>query len=373
MTSSPAIIFVGKCLTLGKYPDRRDEIRLEMQHPGFSWENVIFEASNQFVLPAWYIQMKTAGLLDEMPEELHIHVEEITSLNRERNLKIIDQANEIAALLNKHGIAPVFLKGTAHLLLGLYNDPAERMIGDIDFLVRENELLPAAELIKTLGFEPHSEYNPGMHREMKHYPRMINYDYPAAIEIHREVMNPPAERHFRAENIFPSVQRIPGINEMYVPGYDHLIVHNMLNAQINDDRFSEAGILLRQSYDLFLLSGKADPQNALAKFGKYRLQSVAWLATSSIVLGAPVNIQYEASKTLNVYLKWFVFMQQHPRFAKIYRTIKYFLWRLWRYISLPIIALTDPGIRKSIVARLTDRKWYAAHIDSYLTHFKPNH
>lgn len=373
MTGSPPLIFVGKCLTLGKYPNRREEIMAEMQLPGFSWENIIFEASNQFVLPAWFIQLNDAGLLDEMPEELRGHVEKITNLNRERNFRIIDQANEITVLLNKHGIAPVFLKGTAHLLLGLYNDPAERMIGDIDFLVKDSEMLPAAEIIKTLGFKPYVKYNPAMHLEMKHYPRMINYDYAAAIEIHREIMNPPAERHFRAENIFPSVQQIPGKCEMYAPGFNHLIVHNMLNAQINDKSFSEAGILLRQSYDLFLLAGKAEPQKALELFGKFRFQGVAWLATSSMVLGNPVNIQFKKTKSLIAYLNWFVFMQKHRFFASVYHTVTYFLWRFWRYVSLPVRAVFDSSTRAGIVARLTDRKWYGAHIESYRQHFKPNH
>jgi hypothetical protein len=319
------------------------------------------------------LQLDKSGLFGGMPEELYAHIQEITNQNRERNLRIIDQTNEISALLNKNGIVPVFLKGTAHLLLGLYNDPAERMIGDIDFLVNDSEMLPAAEIIKTLGFKPIVDYKRGMHSEMKHYPRMVNYDYPAAVEIHREIMNPPAERHFRAENIFPSVQQIPGENKMYAPGYPHLIVHNMLNAQINDKSFSEAGILLRQSYDLFLLAGRENPQVVIESFGKFRFQGVAWLATSSLVLGAPDNIQFKKTKRLNAYLGWFVFMQKHKFTATIYHTIAYFLWRLWRYISLPVRAVFDSSIRAGIMARLTDRKWYGAHIQSYRQHFKPTH
>jgi hypothetical protein len=373
MKANPAVIFVGKCLTLNKYPHRSKEIALEIQHPGFSWENAVYTASNQDVLTAWFLQIEKAGLSEGMPEELRAHLLEITNLNRERNLAIIKQANKIAALLNTIGIAPVFLKGTSHLLLGLYNDVAERMIGDIDFLVKDHEMLPAAELLKTLDFQPLAKYNEAIHSEMKHFPRMVNYDYPAAIEIHREVMNPPNEKHFRAELIFPLIQKIHGDFEMYAPGNRHLIIHNMVNAQINDNCFILAQILLRQSYDLFLLADRENPQNALDRFGKFSIQSAAWLATSSLVLGNPDNIPVKKTAALQLYLKWFVFMQKNRLFAWGYHTIQYFVWRLWRYISLPVRAIFNPVIRAGIVARLTDRSWYGAHIDSYIKHFKPTH
>ncbi|MGE0021695.1 MAG: nucleotidyltransferase family protein [Draconibacterium sp.] len=372
MKGNPVMIFVGKCLTLGKYPERKNEIITEIQATNFSWENAVLNASNQFVLPAWYIQLKNAGLLDEMPEELKLHIESLTNLNRERNYRIINQAKEIAVLLNQHGITPVFLKGTAHLLLNLYNDPAERMIGDIDFLVRDHEILPAAKLLKTLGFQPLVEYNSAMHSEMKHYPRMVNYDYPAAVEIHREVTNPPNDRYFRAGLIFSEIQKIKGTLEIYVPGYRHLLIHNMLNAQLNDKSFSNAGILLRQSYDLFLLAGKENPLTVFDEFGKLRNTSGAWLASSSLLLGNPPNLQFGKTKSVKSYLHWFIYLQQHPRVAGFYRTTLYFSWRLWRYISLPVRAIFNPSIRAGIMARLTDKSWYGKHINSYRKHFKTN-
>ena len=61
----------------------------------------------------------------------------IYGLNRERNIQILQRIDDITAELNKKNIQPVFLKGTANLLDGLYSDLGERMIGDIDFLVKE--------------------------------------------------------------------------------------------------------------------------------------------------------------------------------------------------------------------------------------------
>ena len=58
----------------------------------------------------------------------------ITDLNRDRNKQIISQAQDLNTLLLNNNITPIFLKGTGNLLEGLYDDIAERMLGDIDFL-----------------------------------------------------------------------------------------------------------------------------------------------------------------------------------------------------------------------------------------------
>ena len=370
MKGNTSMLIVGKCLTLGRYPELREEILKAIKGNDFNWEEVVLAASNQFVLPAWFIRMKNAGLAEYMPEELRLHLAELTNLNRKRNKKIIQQTLEIAELLNANGIAPVFLKGTAHLLLGLYTDLAERMIGDIDFLVKDDEVLTAAECIQNLGFQPEVKYNAAMHGEMKHFPGLVNYDYPAAIEIHREVMNPPKVRKFKAENILRDKQRIQSDHEIYTPGFAHLIVHNMLNAQINDKSYANANVLLRQTYDLFLLSERENPQNVLKAFGKFRNESDAWLAVSSMLLGNPDCLQYKKTSAAKTYLKWFVYMQQHPQIATVYRQTFYLLWRFWRYVMLSARAVFDPSVRAGIFSRLSDKSWYGKHIDSYRKHFK---
>lgn len=370
MLNNHALFFIGKCLTIGTYPERIEEVKQTVKSNDFSLENVVYAASNQYVLTAWFIQMKKAGLLEEMPDELVQHIEEITNLNRERNRRILNQALKISALLNKHGIEPVFLKGTAHLLLGLYSDIAERMIGDIDILVNDNELITTVELIKTLGFQPHEEYIAALHYEMKHYPSMVSPDYPAAVEIHREILNSPYEKNFRAENILKTKQSVNGYNGVYVPGNRELIFHNMVNAQINDRNYSNARILLRQTYDLFLLANNENPLKVLEGFDKFKNESLAWLATSAALLGNPENIKVKNTFAVKRYVSWFMFLQNHRHISVFHKHFQYFLMRLKRYISMPLIAISNPVIRSGIKARLTSKTWYNKQIDSYKKYFK---
>ena len=47
-----------------------------------------------------------------------------------------------------HGITPIFLKGAANLITGLYSDIAERMVGDIDFIFSKQDYPKAIQLFK---------------------------------------------------------------------------------------------------------------------------------------------------------------------------------------------------------------------------------
>ena len=75
--------------------------------------------------------MKRANFLHYLPEELVTYMEHITKLNRERNEQIIAQAKELNILLLANNITPIFLKGTGNLLAGIYDDVAERMVGEL--------------------------------------------------------------------------------------------------------------------------------------------------------------------------------------------------------------------------------------------------
>ncbi|MCE1200354.1 MAG: nucleotidyltransferase family protein, partial [Marinilabiliales bacterium] len=278
------IQFIGKCLTLGKYPERAPDIRQTIEMSGFSWEQTVYQASNEYVLTAWFLKMKHAGLLERMPAELFIHLEELNQLNRERNRGIVKQAYEMAAALNREGIAPIFLKGTAHLLIGLYEDPSERLVGDIDFLVAQDEMVLAAEIMRSLNFVPVSEHRPAFEKKIKHYPRMIHESYPAAVEIHRELLVPPYDRHLNSKDIFLEKQQTNAQPLIHVPGKNHLIRHNILNAQINDKSYAKASLLLRQRYDFFLLSIKYGLTPQSNQMDRQKRKENSWVVTTGILL-----------------------------------------------------------------------------------------
>ena len=371
MNYRQGLLFVGKCLTLDQNPKRIAEIKATIAENTFPWGKVVRLSSNQLVLPAMFLQLKRNGLIDEMPADLAAYLEELTNLNRERNLAILNQVKEITSVLNAHHIYPLYLKGVAHLLIGIYNDPAERMIGDIDFVVARDKMEKAAEILIEKGYQPLSAFHPEMLSEMKHYPRLCNLKYPAAVEIHKEVIDFPHCKLLSGEEMLKEKLKVISMQqEAFVPSARNLILHNVYNAQINDKAFLFGDVLLRQMYDLTLLALKNDLVKTAKDHGKKFNMFNTWFALASIVFSSPNGINYQRTWRTWVFIQRFEFFLTFPAVHRIYKTFIYILSRIMRYIILPLRAIIRKEVRRSIAHRLANPKWYGAHLRSYIDFFR---
>ena len=372
MTYKEALQFVSKCLTLGICPERKPEIVDHIRAGKVTWEQIVAVSSGQFVLPALFVRFQNVDILNELPPDLVEYMEYLTQINRERNIQLLNQLNDINQLMASNGIEAVFLKGSAHLLTSLYDDIAERMVGDIDFLVPEADYFKALELLLNTGYKPIVEVNNEMAKTLKHYPRLTNYNYPAAVEVHRQVIAPPYHRYFDAGLMLAAKQKLNLQQTFYIPSVSHLIIHNALNVQINDKSYKNTSINLRQLYDLLLLSKQANPQTVLSDFGKLPKHTNAYLATASLFFNVTALIQYNPTTDTKRFLKRFNFFIDHPgRIYTAYKTSLYLIERLSRYVVLPFQSFYKKDVRIGLWYRLSNPKWYRSHFFSYWDYFFP--
>lgn len=219
----------------------------------FDWDAIVVEASRDLVLPAIYCRLESKQLLHVLPEELNNYLKEITALNRKRNQIILAQTQAIAQLFNKHGINYVFLKGAALLALGMYEDIAERMIGDIDVLVHPDQLAQAFQLLIAEDYVSFEQTLSKDFFEHKHLPRLktpISNERIAAVEIHRKLFSSYHFAPLRSDSILKDKRQV---GTVYIPSQEHLLMHNILNFQINDDGALYNNINFRTTYDTILL------------------------------------------------------------------------------------------------------------------------
>jgi len=371
MNNKENLFFVAKCLTLDQNPEKIVEVRDVIRNDDIDWENIVRVSSGQFVLPALYLQLKRNGLIEELPADLIEHFEEITQLNRERNQAILTQVEDVTKSLNRHNIFPVYLKGVAHLLKGLYIDPAERMIGDIDFLVPEDQMVEAAEILIEEGYKPLATYYKDAFKKTKHYPRLVNSDFIAAVEIHKEVLNPPRHIAFPGNKIAKEKELINCDQyKAFIPCIEHLIIHNVYNNQINDKASIYGNIILRQMYDISLL---AINRNIIevAKEHKYKFNTFNnYYAQSAFVFSNPKSVIYLPTWRSNLFLKRINFYVDYPIIKQTIKTIIYFYTRIIRYITLPILSIFQTHTRRLLIIRLKNPQWYRAHFRSYINFFK---
>ncbi|WP_178990310.1 nucleotidyltransferase family protein [Winogradskyella schleiferi] len=209
-------------------PNSQLEERFEP--PYYNWDPLVVEGSKHLVLPALYCRLKARNLLYLLPDDLNHYLEEITSINRNRNKAILKQVNAVSKLLNNNNIEHVFLKGAALLASGCYNDNAERMVGDIDILVNERQVYDAFNLLKSNGYNKSFGYAYET-IDFRHLDKLISENEIAAIEIHSHLLNKKYRSLIHLQSLLNTKNVI---NDIAIPKTYYLSMHQICSWQLND-------------------------------------------------------------------------------------------------------------------------------------------
>lgn len=362
MNYKEALFFIGKCLTLGHCPAKTEEVRKLIHSGSVAWEQVVWVSTDQFVFSALYLQLKRAGLLPELPTDLIEYMEEFTSINRERNYLIIKQANEVTELLNLHGIVPIFIKGVAHLLDGLYEDVGERQVGDMDILVRENDLERAGEILIGTGYIPIIRFDPNGLKVNRHYPRLHTNDRTVAVELHNQIIVLSFYKTMDTRFIFENCRMLDLPIKAAVMSNTHQIVYNILNVQVSDKGYYYAKVFLRQIYDLLLLSTRENLLDAVKGFGKCFDQMNANLALADQILDHPATISFQHDRKVKRFLSQVNFKIDHPMWARFTNSLLHAGSRIVLYTNYIVRSTYDNHVRKYVYRRICHPKWYVGHL-----------
>ena len=339
MTNESALLFIGNCLTLSSYPERMADIRATICSGSIDWERVVWISTSHLVFPALYLNFKRAGLLDVIPTDLVDYMEEFTEANRNRNGRIIKQCCEVANLLNKESIVPIFMKGTANLLSGLYLDIGERMMVDMDILLEKGEMYRAAEILKEHGYV----MNGWLPRSRKfshwHYPPLVKENGIVAVEIHHRMVDYPYKKYLNFHVVKNDCVKLPLSEDGFVMSENHQLIYNMMVMQMNDGGYLPGYISLGKSYDLLLLSMRVNALEVVSAFGHYFDRFNAFLAVSSTLLNHPSSLNYKNDwkvliilKRLNFYLKYPNFLFRYELFFRRLRQIRGTIAQIFRMI-----------------------------------------
>ncbi len=294
MNYKEALFFVSKCLTITHDKQNLALVKDDIISRNVDWDNVVKLSTKHYVFPALYCNLKRANFLHYLPEELVNYMKHITDLNHERNLQIIEQAEELNELLLANNITPIFLKGTGNLLNSIYEDIAERMVGDIDFIIDknladktlkillENQYTYLAKPSKKVGY-------------IKHYPRMVKKGSINAIEVHVEMTLEKFSSIFNYQTIKPVLRKA---GRFTLLSHEHQIAHTIINKQLNDNGYLYKNIALRNYYDLFLLSFKADTLKSIGKFPTIFTQLNSFLAIASVIFQKTQRIHFEKNENV---------------------------------------------------------------------------
>ena len=361
MSYKQAVYFIGKCLTLSHYPERVKEVSQQILSGAVDWKIIVRVASGHMVLPAVYLNLKNADLLSLLPQDLVDYCEEITHLNRERNKALIKQAKKISLLLRSQDITAVFLKGTAHLLENLYEDIGERMVGDIDFIVAENQIEKAANLLIQKGYKPKGAFISTKQMDSKHYPRLIHPTELAAVEIHWALVLKPHKTNLNYVTIFKEKQ---AVNTVFVPSYWHQTIHNILNTQINDKGFLYGKVTLRQLYDGFLLQQKPRVLETCLQYNYDYYRKTVYLKLMQNIFDVK-NVNIKTSFFVQTLMLRYKLSINYPKTNYFLNYGIFLVSRLFSYPKTIVQACYRKDVRMRVINNLKTPSWYGQHLRSY--------
>ena len=219
------------------------------------WDKFIKVGSVNLLLPAVYSSIAEKKLCKDFPEDLIAYLKEIYELNKHRNNLILKQIHNIGDCFNENNIVYVFLKGAAILLHKPYDALSKRMIGDIDILVGENDLLRAQKILKKNGYENvKSEiafFEDLLIKNARHLNRISHKDFISAVEIHRYLIDYKKIHLLKSNEILE--EKIKTYDGYYIPSKFHTWKHAILNLQYNDQGFMLNYISLKSFLDIFYL------------------------------------------------------------------------------------------------------------------------
>jgi hypothetical protein len=105
---------------LDEDPGFKQEIISKIEAGTIDLQKFSAACSEHLIIPSIYLKFKSHNIIYYLPEAFSEYLKYIYDLNLSRNNRILEQLQDITALLNSHSIYPVFLKGAGNLLDDLY-------------------------------------------------------------------------------------------------------------------------------------------------------------------------------------------------------------------------------------------------------------
>jgi hypothetical protein len=360
MSPKELYYFLGQCLSLDEIPDPESEILPTLFRTDFSWEHFVHMGSSHLVLPALYVKFRNSHLLPHLPEDLVTHLHRLYELNSERNKQLKTQIEWLVNLLRTAGIKPVFLKGAGVLMDGLYPDPGERILADIDCMVRETEVEKSVSLLKSEGYIPRP-YHPASLPMMHHYPALFKPHEPAPIEMHHI---PVGRRQLKYIDMNELKSYLFGSEEaspLTLRTEDQVMI-NVIHALLKNRGQYYANLSLRNVYEFYRLSMQHDPGRIRLQHPRLTLIFNNYMAVASRMFHPakpyPVRnrlrtrifmIRFELNKTSGIY----------NRISWATRSIADLIFT---YLYIIGKSLTRKEYRRYLRVRLSDLKWYHHHL-----------
>jgi len=197
------------------------------------WEPFFQLARRLRLAPRIYLNLRHAGMLASLPLKYQQALSSAYHQNKGRNVAYSSLLIRLVEILGAEGIDIALLKGIAHIY-DCYSDPGERVLGDIDLLVREEKLETAVSILLRHGFKMEPQWD--LKHPGHHHVAPLRDDSGLVFEIHHNLAPELAPVAISNKALWNQVRRceaIPGAYLLHpIDSLIHTCIHLMVSSAI---------------------------------------------------------------------------------------------------------------------------------------------
>lgn len=280
------------CKVLSPWTTEDETLRLReaARSRKVDWEAVAVLANRANLAPALRQALVTCKLWKDVPVGLGEYLEEMYRFNASRNEQLRQELFEVVGLLNRAGMTPMPLKGSAALATNLYPDPAIRFMWDLDLLVPVGSIEKAVGVLKGAGYfvpenRPIEAANRLALQRAKHYAPLIREGAAAPVELHRQIVSDEWGELLNTEAVWRESSQSgnslsPGVS-IAVMSPTHQIIHCFIHSELAHMNHRYRRLNLRQLHHFAHLCHSMKDTTDW-----YRLASILEEARTGRILGS---------------------------------------------------------------------------------------
>lgn len=319
------------------------------------WPALVHLAGEQKVTPALASALTRWGLLARLPADLRDYLTAAAALNRARNRALLAELEEVAQTLNTAGLVPLAMKGAANLLAGLYDDPAERLLVDLDLLLPAADLAAGVAALRAAGWQQVGPAEMTLH----HAPALHRAGCLATVELHRDPLDQPWQALLGGrEMLAAAAPRHLGTARLLLPAAGHRLAQALAHGALADRSLALGRLALRDLDDAARLA--AAPAVAAAALER-RFAAVgqpaalaAMAAALDELLGCALPLPTLPLAARRRGARWFrrtLTASRRPLRAALRARIT----RPWLLLRR---SLAEPALRRRLLRMLARPAWY---------------
>ncbi len=252
--SAPEQLYSALCLALS---GRSDMVDWAVWSPD-RWHDMKVMAVQEGVAPLLYWTWNRQGYPAAAPPALPLHLKTLFLQAYLRQQMFLGGVNERILPALAPFISPLVLLKGAALAQTIYPHPALRLMGDLDILVRPQQIQEAIRRCRSQGYDlPTPSVGPNFQRMLEFHSHLSGAQHPTDIEIHHSLVTAPHHPYApRLEWFWSHIEPLPPVNHTFPgPGVSwlaptaqllHLAAHMVL-------QHGEAYMTLIKYYDVYIL------------------------------------------------------------------------------------------------------------------------